>query len=119
MKEHQEEKKRVVIEDLEKLLKIFFPTRQDLGRKMERFVNSAVELANTMVEEKALFHCNMIDAGSVLDNKYMQVVDDSQNKRVYMCTFPLFAIKVVEDGMETLSCMTKANVELENLFCHM
>lgn len=112
------EMKKMVTEDLEKLLKIFFPIRQDLGRKIEKFVDSAVELANTMAEEKALFFCTMIDAGSVIENTSMQVSDDSQNKRVYMCTFPLFAIRVMEDGRETLVYLTKADVETENLFCH-
>jgi hypothetical protein len=115
---NQNEKKRRVIETLAKILSMIFPTREDVGRKVENFVDLSVALANKMTGEKGLFCGSMIAAGEPFNCSSMDSFDDPQNKRVYMCTFPMFAKMVIKEGQESLVYLSKANVEHEGLFHH-
>ena len=113
----QDRKKARLVETLTKILQILFPARQDIRRKMGMFVDQAVELANTMCEEKAWFFCAMSPAGEALNDGSMEITsDEAENKRVFMCTFPMFALRVT--GGE-LAYLVKANVEHEGLFISM
>ena len=118
IKPFQEEKQTQVIETLTAMLEILFPCRQDIGHKMKIFVGQAVEIANTMAEEKILFCGSMIHAGHTFNDGCMESFEDPQNNRVYMCTFPMFAVRVVEDDEEAMEYLVKANVAHEGLFAN-
>lgn len=98
------------------MLKILFPERQDVEQKIKHFVDLSIELANTMAQEKALFCGSMVIAGSSFDKTWMELFEDPRENRVYMCTFPMFAVRSIEDGEESLSYLVKAQVEHEGSF---
>jgi hypothetical protein len=111
----QDEKKNRLIKALTTMLKILFPVSQDVERKVEYFFDLSIELANTMAQEKALFCGRMVTAGDSFDNSWMESFGPEEN-RVYMCAFPMFAVRFIEDGEETLSYLVKAQVEHEGSF---
>lgn len=87
-----------------------------MEQKVKYFVDLSIELSNTMAQEKALFCGSMVIAGDSFDKAWMESFDDPQENRVYMCTFPMFAVCFIEDGEETLSYLVKAQVEHEGSF---
>ena len=86
-----------------------------MRRKIENFVDLSIELANTMAQEKALFCGRMTTAGDAFDEESMESYDDPKNNRVFFCTFPMFAVRVIEDGEETLAYLVKAIIVHEGL----
>ena len=106
-----------LINALENTLKLLLPKPQDIRPKLVKIVDGAIELANEMTCEQALFKCKMFSSASAFIDKFMYVPDDKQKGRVYMCTFPLFTKRVCHDGRLSWSGrLQPASVELESVF---
>ena len=113
-KSNQVDHKTRLVERIENLLLPLLPIREAIRPGLIKLIDMAVDLSNDMLMEKAWFRCRMIRAGRAYDENLMEA-EETQEGRVYLCTFPLF-IKVVRDGEEEGRCFVKANVELESMF---
>ena len=115
IKPNQIAAKTSLVNSIERTIKPLLPKPQNIQAKLEKIVDRAVELANEMTIEQALFRCYMIVASAALNQESMEVSDDAQSGRVLFCTFPAFAKRLVEDGQDKRSYIVKANVELESI----
>ena len=88
-KAHQEESKKGLIDFLETLLTPLLPTKQTIRRKLEKTVGEAVELANSMACEQALYHWRIVPVGSAAEETLMEWSDMDQRGHVVLCTFPM------------------------------
>lgn len=111
---HQEEYKKKVIGFLETLLTPLLPTKQTIRRKLEKTIDEAVELANSMACEQALYNWQIVPVGSAAEETLMEWSDMDQSGRVVLCTFPIFRKLVREDDGQKKICLVKADVELEH-----
>ena len=115
IKPNQIAAKTSLVNSIERTIKPLLPKPQNIRPKLEKIIDRAVELANEMTIEQALFRCYMIVPSAALNQESMEISDDAQSGRVLFCTFPAFAKRVVEDGEDTRSYIVKANVELESI----
>jgi hypothetical protein len=113
----QKDAKAGLVEGFENTLKLLLPTPQDIRPKLTKLIDEAVELANLMTCEQALFQCDIVTPGMPFNCKYMDTPEDKQTGQVYLCTFPLFTKRVMrENGKETKKkCLVTASVELESV----
>jgi hypothetical protein len=108
----QKARKKEVEERLGTWLSALFPESKNLQKKLGALVGEAIELANMMTEEKALFLCEMIPSGSRFNVATMNTFDD-ENGRVVMCMFPAFGVRIRDGETNGVKILVKANVELE------
>ena len=104
-----------LINFIEQLIKPLLPKQMIIRPKLEKIIRDAVDLANVMCAEQALFHCYMIDSGTEFIETSMELSDENQSGRVFLCTFPTFAKRYFEDGKDARAYILKANVELESV----
>jgi hypothetical protein len=106
-----------LINTLENTLIPLLPKLQDIRPKLVKIVDGAIELANEMTCEQALFRCKIFPSGTAFNDELMYIPDDNQKGRVYMCTFPLFVKRVYQDGrLYWRGPLEPASVELESVF---
>ena len=98
------------------MLSILLPTKQEIRSDLEAILDVAVDIANIMTREKALFVCKLIPAGAIVDDKCMNVSDEDQKGRVFMCAFPKFCKRIIHEGHKRNLYLVKADVELESGF---
>lgn len=113
----QKEIRDDLINELENTVKLLLPKPQDIRPKLVKIVDGAIELANEMTCEQALFKCKIFPSGEAFMDKFMYVPDDNQRGRVYICTFPLFIKRIYHDGRASWGGrLQPASVELESAF---
>ena len=100
------------------MLSLFGPKRsKDLGPMVVAIIDEAVDLSNQMAEEQAIFVCQMPKTGSFPnENPNIRVADENQTGRVFMCSFPGFGRRIVDDGQERVVWLVKTNAELQSGF---
>ena len=99
-------------ERLGTVLSGIFLERKNVTKRIQLLVHDAVELANMMAEEKALFLCEMIQTGQRFNPMHMDTYDDGDGN-VHLCMFPAFGIIVRGEGSDdALKILVKANVEI-------
>jgi hypothetical protein len=117
---HTEESRKIraknLTTEIEEALSPLLPIKQDIRPKLSKIIDYAIDLSNSMTRERALFTCTMIPSGDVVDDVHMNVADEDQNGKVFMCTFPMFGRKIMEEGVATSVCLLKGDVELESAF---
>jgi hypothetical protein len=95
-------------------MSLLVPKKTDMNpRKLMRIIDQAVSLSNEMTEEQALFLLYMPDVGmdpSMV--QYLKIADKTQSGDLFMCTFPAFGRKTVEEGFV---CVVEGNVELASI----
>ena len=101
IKPNQIDAKIALANSIERTIRPLLPKRQYIRPKLEKIIDRAVDLANEMTIEQALFRCYMIVASAALNQESMEFSDDTQSGRVLFCTFPAFAKRLVEDGEDT------------------
>lgn len=109
-------RKPILIDYIESTLSLLLPVKQNIRPKLAKIIDEAIDIANVMTQEKAIFLCKMIIVGSALDHRFMELPDEDQKGDVIMCTFPLFSRKVMDDEATGYIFLIKAEVELENAF---
>jgi hypothetical protein len=114
-KENQRRKCKEWIDVLETALNVFRPSR-NIRNNLEILFEKAINLANLMTEEQALFRCTVVKPGRSVDEEYMVVPDDSQFGSVLLCTFPVIRKQTLENGKEEFAPVVRAEVELESAF---
>jgi hypothetical protein len=115
-KPHQVETKAVLVAGFEETLQLLLPTPQDIRPKLEKLIDGAIELANSMTTEQSFFKCKLISAGTEFNSRYMYVPEEKQTGLVYMCTFPRFSKMVIWDGKPVSQNLVDASVELDSVF---
>lgn len=113
---YQSRRKDSLITDIESKLSPLLPIKHDIRLKLGRIIDKAIDLCNSMTRERALFTCTLIPSGGPVDDIHLNVSDEDQNGKVFMCTFPTFCRRVMEEGMATSVCLLKGDVELESAF---
>jgi len=113
---HQVETKATLITVFEETLQLLLPTPQDIRPNLEKLIDGAVDLANSMTTEQSLFKCKLVGAATEFNSKHMYVPDEKQKGLVYMCTFPRFSKVMMSDGKLTSQKLVDASVELESVF---
>jgi hypothetical protein len=113
---NQSRAKNSLLDCVESTLSPLLPTKQEIRPKLNRIIDNAIDLANSMTRERAIFSCDLIPGGSTIDDMEMNVSDEDQRGKVFMCTFPMFRRRIMEEGMGTYLCLLKADVELESAF---
>jgi len=105
------------IDYLEQLLTNLLPELYPLRSQLEPILEAAVKIANMMTQDQAWFRCVAYSAGDPLDENVMDVEDEAQKGRVFICTFPSFRkiTRNEDDGSPESECLTKACVELESI----
>lgn len=112
----QSKVKNAFISHIESMLSTLLPIKQNIQPKLQRIIDNAVDLANTMTRERALFLCRVIPTGRAIEDMYMEVSDEDQKGKVFMCTFPMFCRRIMDEGTGRNVCLVKADVELESAF---
>lgn len=112
----QSKVKNAFIGHIESMLSTLLPIKQNIRPKLQRIIDNAVDLANTMTRERALFLCRVIPTGRAIEDMYMEVSDEDQKGKVFMCTFPMFCRRIMDEGTGRNVCLVKADVELESAF---
>lgn len=102
--------------EIEETLSPLLPIKRDIRPQLSRIIDYAIDLSNSMTRERALFSCTMIPSGDAVDDVHMNVADEDQNGKVFMCTFPMFCRRIMEEGVATSVCLLKGDVELESAF---
>jgi hypothetical protein len=115
IKPHQAAAKTSLVNSIERTIKPLLPKPHNIQPKLKKIIDRAVELANEMTIEQALFRCYIIVASAAFNLESMELSDDAQSGRVLFCTFPAFAKRLVEDDQDIRSYILKANVELESI----
>jgi len=112
VKPRQESLKRELEERLGVLLSGLFREAKNVKKPLEMLVDGAVELANMMAEEKALFVCEMTPTGQRFNPVHMRAYDEGDGQ-VQLCMFPAFGIVVRGEGSDDVAkVLVKANVEI-------
>ena len=111
----QEEPIKLHVDFLETLLTPLQPTKQPIRRKLEKTVCQAVDLANAMACEQALYQWRMVPIGSVAEKVCVEWSDIDQKGHVFLCTFPMCLKEVRDDDGQKQICLVKADVELEHV----
>ena len=112
VKSRQESLKRELEERLGTVLSGLFPERKNVKKQLKMLVDDAVELANMMAEEKALFLSEMIPIGERFNPVHMDTYDEGDG-HVQLCMFPVFGLVVRSEGtVDTIKVLVKANVEI-------
>ena len=111
---HQEEYKKGLVDFLETLLTPLLPIKQIIRRKLEKTVGEAVELANSMACEQALYRWWIVPVGSAAEETLMEWSNTDERGHVLLCTFPMCWKVVREDEGQKEVCLVKADVELEH-----
>ena len=113
--------KNLLVEQLDDLLKPLLPRSSDPNLRpydihvvIAKLTDMAVQLANMMTQERAIFRSYFLKAGHQPTEVEASVPNTEQTGNVFMCTFPGF-YKKVRDGKQTIQIvMVKANVELQS-----
>jgi hypothetical protein len=95
------------------MLSPLLPTKQEIRPKLSRILDNAIDLANSMTRERAIFSCELVSGGRAIEVTEMNVSDEDQKGNV---TFPMFRRKIMAEGMGRNVCILKADVELESAF---
>ena len=101
---------------IESMLSPLLPTKQEIRPKLSRILENAIDLANSMTRERAIFSCELVSGGRAIEDTEMNVSDEDQNGNVFICTFPMFRRKIMTEGMGRNVCILKTDVELESVF---
>jgi hypothetical protein len=114
----QESAKSKLVARIEETIKPLLPRPIDIQPMVSKIVDLAVNSANEMTEEQAMFRCVMIEAGRPPSESSVQIAGEGQSGNVFMCTFPMFARLVRDEGKGKLVpvYVVKACVELESAF---
>jgi hypothetical protein len=109
--------KEALVNDLSAMLSLFGPRRLNLNPMVVAIVDEAVDLSNQMAEEQAIFVCQMPKTGTLPnENPNIRVADENQTGRVFMCSFPGFGRRIIDDGQEKVVWLVKTNAELQSGF---
>jgi hypothetical protein len=116
-KDFQKAKKNEVAQRLSHVLSLIGPKRFNMEPVVSRILNEAVDLANDMAQEQALFKCQMPKTGGLPEEDLnIKVPDENQTGRIFMCTFPRFGRMIIDDGKESVVWLVPAYVELQSAF---
>lgn len=119
VKDKQMGMKQTLARGLSESLGLLLPKKMDLETGLQQIVDQAVTLANQMTEERALFYCLMVQTGNNPQEyvSTLRVADERQSGAVFMCTFPGFGKRTVdENGEKCFVCLVKMSADLESLF---
>jgi hypothetical protein len=112
----QSQAKDSLLDLIESMLSPLLPTKQEIRPKLSRILDIAIDLANSMTRERAIFSCELVSGGRAIEDTEMNVSDEDQKGNVFICTFPMFRRKIMAEGMGRNVCILKADVELESAF---
>lgn len=88
-----------------------------LRSMLKNIIEEAVSLANQMTREQAIFRCQMAKTGfSPLADVNVKVADAGQEGDIFMCTFPGFGRRIVDDRKEKIVWLVPSNAELTSAF---
>jgi len=104
-----------LIVNLEEILRLLLPTTRDIRPKVRELVKRAIQIAHLITCEQALFNCDLCHGGSQFKGDVMYLPDENQRGRVFMCTFPYFGKRLLQNGRERAHCLFPASVELESI----
>ena len=115
----QLQRKLKLMEQLSRVLCLIGPKKLDVGfvGSVGKIIDQAVHLTNQMAQEQALFECHIPKTGHFpTEEPNLRVADESQRGRVFMCTFPGFGRKIVDDGKTSIVWLVTAYAELQSAF---
>jgi hypothetical protein len=83
---------------------------------LEKVIDKAIVLKNSMTEEQAIYHCFWPNCGGGFDERYYEVAEEGQNGNVFACTFPGLARTIKKEDKEVPVVVVKASAVLESAF---
>jgi hypothetical protein len=118
--ESQEKAKSQFTQNLERVLSLLLPPSPRIDELLHTMVTSivdiAIPLANSMTEEQSIFRCEWVQCGDDPVEHVVDVVDETQSGKVYLCTFPGFWRVIRDDERVRWVPVRKATAELQNAF---
>lgn len=106
-----------LITELTHLLRLLLPECSSDGffKAATRFVNKAIGLKHSMMEETAVYNIYWVHCGADFNDKSAECGDDGTG-RVYICAFPGLSRTVDNAGSRGTVYLVKASVVLESAF---
>lgn len=99
VRDQQERVIHKAINDLNEILEMFLPRQAELRPSLAVIIRAAVQLANQIAEEQALFRWPLSQEWVLLPGRK---ADKTQAEQMYLCTFPGLQRQTVEGRLVTL-----------------